>query len=108
MEEEMPKKTSLEETSPGIQISEHEAPNFQETPEEVPFSPEAQDVEVPETSTRKHNKVNKSSKIENLKEEISEMKLLERIIKTQNQTIRNTLDEVRDCFERLAKMHVKE
>ena len=36
------------------------------------------------------------------------MKLLERVIKSQNQTIRNTSDEVRDCFERLAKMHVKE
>jgi hypothetical protein len=34
--------------------------------------------------------------------------LLERVIKSQNQTIRNTSDEVRDCFERLSKMHVKE
>jgi hypothetical protein len=41
-------------------------------------------LELPETSTRKHNKVSKSSKIEKLKEEISEMKLLERVIKSQN------------------------
>ena len=36
------------------------------------------------------------------------MKLLEKVIKSQNQTIRNTSYEVRDCFERLSKMHVKE
>ena len=36
------------------------------------------------------------------------MKLLERVIKSQIQTISNTSDEVRYCFERLAKMHVKE
>jgi hypothetical protein len=36
------------------------------------------------------------------------MKLLERVIKSQNQTISNTSDEVRVCFEILAKMHVKE
>jgi hypothetical protein len=42
-------------------------------------------LELPETSTSKHSKVNKSSKmIENIKEEISEMKLLERVIKSQN------------------------
>jgi hypothetical protein len=34
--------------------------------------------------------------------------LLERVIKSPNQTIKNTSDEVRDFFERLAKMHVKE
>jgi hypothetical protein len=42
-------------------------------------------LELPETSTSKHNKVNKSLKmIEKIKEEISEMKLLERVIKSQN------------------------
>jgi hypothetical protein len=74
--------------------------------EEAPFSPEVPDLEIPEASTSKAKK--STSKIENLKEEISEMKLLERVIKSQNQTISNTSDEVRDCFERLAKMHVKE
>jgi hypothetical protein len=74
--------------------------------EEAPFSPEVPDLEIPEASTSKAKK--SASKIEKLKEEISEMKLLERVIKSQNQTISNTSDEVRDCFERLAKMHVKE
>jgi hypothetical protein len=32
---------------------------------------EVPDLELPETSTRKHRKVRKSSKIENLKEDIS-------------------------------------
>jgi hypothetical protein len=76
--------------------------------EEAPFSPEFPDLEIPETSTSRHSKVSKPSKIEKLQEEIAEMKLLERVIKSQNQTISNTSDEVRDCFERLAKMHVKE
>jgi hypothetical protein len=76
--------------------------------EEAPFSPEVPDLEIPETFTSRHSKVSKSSKIEKLQEDISEMKLLERVIKSHNQNISNTLDEVRDCFERLAKMHVKE
>jgi hypothetical protein len=75
---------------------------------EAPFPSEFPDLEIPETSTSKHSKVSKPSKIEKLQEEISEMKMLERVIKSQNQTIRNTSDAVRDCFERLAKMHVKE
>ena len=65
-------------------------------------------MEILETSTSRHSKVSKPSKIEKLQEEIAEMKFLERVIKSQNQTISNTSYEVRDCFERLAKMHVKE
>jgi hypothetical protein len=76
--------------------------------EEASFSPEVPDLDIPETFTSRHSKVSKSSKIEKLQEEISEMKLLERVIKSKNQTIRNTLDELRDYFERIAKMHVKE
>jgi hypothetical protein len=81
--------------------SESETPMDEREETEV----EAPDLEIPETST---SKVNKSLKIKKLKEEILELKLLERVIKSQNQTIKNTSDEVRDCFERLAKMHVKE
>jgi hypothetical protein len=80
----------------------------QDSLEEAPFSPEFPDLEIPETSTSRHNKVSKPSKIEKIQEEIAEMNLLERVIRSKNHTIRNTSDEVRDCFERLAKMHVKE
>jgi hypothetical protein len=66
--------------------------------EEAPFSPEFPDLEIPETSISRHNKVSKPSKIEKLQEEIEEMKLLERVIKSQNQTISNTSNEVRDFF----------
>jgi len=65
-------------------------------------------LEIPETSTNRHNKVSKPSKDEELQEEILEMKMLKRVIKYQNQTIRSTSYELRDCFEILAKMHVKE
>jgi hypothetical protein len=41
-------------------------------------------LEIPETSTNRHSKVSKQSKIEKLQEEISEMKMLERVIKYQN------------------------
>ena len=47
IEEEMPKKESLEEITPGVQSSKHEYLDFQ-TPEEGPFPPEAQDLEAPE------------------------------------------------------------
>jgi hypothetical protein len=105
IEEEMPEQASPKETTPGVQSSEHEAPDFQ-TPEEAPFSPEAQDLEVPEASTRKHSK-SASKKIKNLEEEVMELKLLEKVVKSQNETITRTSSEVRDCFQRLAKMHVK-
>jgi hypothetical protein len=36
-----------------------------------------------------------------------ELRLLERLVKSQNDTIIRTSSEVRDCFQRLAKMHVK-
>jgi hypothetical protein len=36
-----------------------------------------------------------------------ELKLLEKVVKSQNETITRTSSEVRDCFQRLAKMHVK-
>jgi hypothetical protein len=66
---------------------------------------EALDLELPETSS---SEINKSLKIKKLKEDILDLKFLERVIKSQNQTIKNTSDEVRDYFERLAKMHVNE
>jgi hypothetical protein len=99
----LPYTDSDEDLEPG----EREVPE-QAVFEEAPFPSEFPDLEIPETSTNRHNKVSKPSKIEKLQEEISEMKMLERVIKSQNQTISNTSDEVRDCFERLAKMHVKE
>ena len=46
MEEQMSEQASLEETTPRVQSSEHEAPDFQ-APEEAPFSLEAQDLEAP-------------------------------------------------------------
>jgi hypothetical protein len=107
IEEDIPEKESPKGTTPGVQGFEHEAPNLQ-IPKEEPFSSEAQDLEVSKASIRKHNKVRKSSNFENIQEEISELKFLERVIKSQNQNISNTSYEVRDCFERLAKMHVKE
>ena len=67
---------------------------------------EAPALEVPETSTKK--KISKASKIQKLKEEVTELKLLERVIKFQNQAMKRRSNEVRDSFERLAKMHVKE
>ena len=36
-----------------------------------------------------------------------ELKLPEKVVKSQNETITRTSSEVRDCFQRLAKMHVK-
>jgi hypothetical protein len=36
-----------------------------------------------------------------------ELRLLEKVVKSQNETITRTSSEVRDCFQRLAKMHVK-
>jgi hypothetical protein len=65
---------------------------------------EAPTFEVPETSTQK--KISKSSKIQKLKEEVTELKLLESVIKSQNQAMKRTSDEVRDSFKRLALMHV--
>jgi hypothetical protein len=82
-------------------IEEIETPMDEKEEAEV----EAPDLEIPATST---SKISKSSKIENLKEEILDLKLLERVIESQNQTIMNTSIKVRDCFERLDKMHVKE
>ena len=43
-----------------------------------------------------------------MKEEIVELKFLYRHIKSVNQTLQNTSHEVIYCFERLAKVHVKE
>jgi hypothetical protein len=63
-------------------------------------------LEVPPTST--NNKINKESKIQKLEEEVTNLKLLERVIKLQNQAMKRTSEEVRDSFERLSKMHVKE
>jgi hypothetical protein len=99
----LPYTDSEEDLEPG----EREVPE-EDSFKEAPFPSKVPDLEIPETSSSRHNKDNKPSKIEKLQEEILEMKMLERVIKSQNQTIRNTLDEVRDCFERLAKMHVKE
>jgi hypothetical protein len=82
--------------------SESETPMEEREETEV----EAPALEVPETSTKK--KISKASKIQKLKEEVTELKLLERVIKSQNQAMKRTSDEVRDSFERLAKMHVKE
>jgi hypothetical protein len=98
---------------PYIYSDEDLEPGKREVPEqdvfeEAPFPLEFPDLEIPETSTSRHNKVSKPLKIEKIQEEILEMKMLERVIKSQNQTISNTSDEVRDCFERIAKMHVKE
>ena len=88
--------TDLEEDLESIEREVLEQATF----EEASFSLEVPDLEIPKTFTSRHNKVNKSSKIEKLQEEISEMKLLERVIKSKNYTISNTSDEVRDCFER--------
>jgi hypothetical protein len=99
----LPYTDSEEDLEPG----EREVPE-QDAFREAPFPSEVPDLEIPETSTSRHSKVSKPSKVEKLQEEILEMKMLERVIKSQNQTISNTSDEVRDCFERLAKMHVKE
>jgi len=98
-------KEAPKETTHGFQSYEHEAPDFQ-TPKEAPFSPEAQDLEVPEASIRKHSK-SASKKIKNLEEEVMELKLLEKVVKSQNETITLTSSELSDCFQRLAKMHVK-
>ena len=105
IEENMHEQASPKETTPRVQSSKHEAPDFQ-TPEEAPFSLEAQDLEVPEASISKHSK-SSSKKIKNLEEEVMELKLLEKLVKSQNETITRTSSEVRDCFQRLAKMHVK-
>jgi hypothetical protein len=98
MEEKMPEKAYPEEITPGIQSFEHEASDFQETLEEAPFSLEAQGMEVPETSIIKHNK-STSKKIKNLEEEVMELKLLEKVVKSQNETIMRTSSEVRDSFQ---------
>jgi hypothetical protein len=90
-----------------VELGEREVPK-QDAFREAYFPSEVLDLEIPETSTSRHNKFNKPSKVEELQEEILEMKMLERVIKSKNQTIRNTSNEERDCFERLAKMHVKE
>jgi hypothetical protein len=105
IEEEMPEQATPEETTPGVQSSEHEAPDFQ-TLEEAPLSPETQDLEVPEVSISKHSE-SASKKIKKIEEEVMELKLLEKVVKTQNETITRTSSKVRDCFQRLAKMHVK-
>jgi hypothetical protein len=65
---------------------------------------EAPSFEVPETSTKKN--ISKASKIQKMKEEVTELRLLERVIKSQNQAMKRTSDEVRDSFKRLALMHV--
>jgi hypothetical protein len=65
---------------------------------------EAPAFEVPETSTKK--KISKKSKIQKMKEEVTELRLLERFIKSRNQAMKRTSDEVRDSFKRLALMHV--
>jgi hypothetical protein len=65
---------------------------------------EAPALELPETSTKK--KISKASKIQKLKEEVTELRLLDRVIKSQNQAMKRTSDEVRDSFKRLALMHV--
>jgi hypothetical protein len=80
--------------------SESETPMEEREETEV----EAPALEVPETSTKK--KISKASKIQKLKEEVTELKLLERVIKSQNQAMKRTSDEVRDSFKRLALMHV--
>jgi hypothetical protein len=99
----LPYTNSEEDLEPGErEVIEHDAFGEASFPSEVP------DLEIPETSTSRHSKVSKPSKVEELQEEILEMKILERVIKSQNQTIINTSYELRDCFERLAKMHVKE
>jgi hypothetical protein len=78
----------------------------QAAPEEAPFSPKVPDLEIPEASTSKAKK-SASRKIKNLEKEVMELRLLERVVKSQNETIKQTSSEVRDCFERLAKMHIK-
>jgi len=65
---------------------------------------ESPTFEVPQTSTKK--KISKASKIHKLKEEVTELKLLERVTKSQNQAMRRKSNEVRDSFKRLALMHV--
>jgi hypothetical protein len=80
--------------------SESEPPMEEREETEV----EAPAFEVPETSTKK--KISKASKIQKLKEEVTELRLLERVIKSQNQAMKRTSDEVRDSFKRLALMHV--
>jgi len=105
IEEEAHEKTIPEETTHRVQISEHEAPDFQ-THEEGPFPPEAQNLEAPKASTSKHSK-STSKKIKNIEEEFMELRLLEKVVKSQNETITRTSSEVRDYFQRLAKMHVK-
>jgi len=41
-----------------------------------------------------------------MKEEVIELRLLERVIKFQNQAMKRTSNEVRDSFKRLDLMHV--
>ena len=65
---------------------------------------EAPTFEVPEKSTK--NKISKTSNIHKLKEEVIEIRLLERVIKSQNQVMKRTSDEVRDSFKRLSLIHV--
>jgi hypothetical protein len=77
-----------------------------EAPENEAFEHEAPDLEIPETSTRK--RVSKSSKIKRLKGQVKELEVLERVVKSHNQALKRTSDEVRDSLQRIAKMHVKE
>ena len=55
--------------------------------EEAPFSPEVPDLEIPEASTRKVEK-SASRKIKKLEKEVRELKLLERVVKSKNESIK--------------------
>jgi hypothetical protein len=59
------------------------------TPKEAPFPPKSQDLEAPEASKRKHSK-SASKKIKNIEEEFMELRLLEKVVKSQNETITRT------------------
>jgi hypothetical protein len=50
-------------------------------------------LELPEISTKK--KISKAFKIQKLKEEVIELRLLYKVIKSQNQAMKRTSDEVR-------------
>ena len=66
-----------------LELGEREVPG-QDSFREAPFPSEVPNLDIPETTTSRHSKVNKPSKVEKLQEEILEMKMLERVIKSQN------------------------
>ena len=74
--------------------SESETPMDERDETEV----ESLDNKIPETPG---SKVGKSLNIKKLKEEILELKFLERVINSQNHTIKNKSNEARDFFKRL-------